>query len=55
MKGCISCKHCYFIKGSAYCTSTKFRATKISDKQLYNKKGYCSGFEEKADMRGEKE
>ena len=54
MKGCVFCKHCYFVLSSAYCNSTKFRATKISDKQLYNKKGYCSGFEEKEDMRGEK-
>ena len=52
MKGCVSCKYCYFIKGSAFCASTKFKATKISEKQLYNKKGYCSGFKEKEDMKG---
>lgn len=50
-KGCIFCKHCYFVKGSAYCTSSKFRASKISEKQLYNKRGYCSGFEQKDDTR----
>lgn len=46
-RGCIFCKHCYFILGSAYCTSAEFRATKISERQLYHKKRYCSDFEEK--------
>ena len=41
-KGCIHCKKCKFIRGIAFCG-----ATKLTRKQLYSEKGYCSEFEEK--------
>ena len=41
-KGCISCRKCEFIRGSAFCGTDK-----LTEKQLYNDKGYCSDFEDK--------
>ena len=41
-KGCISCKKCKFIRTSAFCGTMK-----LTQKQLYNNKGYCSDFEPK--------
>lgn len=46
-KECILCKHCYFVLGSAYCVASKFRGIKLSEKNLYHNKEYCSDFEEK--------
>ena len=41
-KGCISCRKCEFIRESAFCGTDK-----LTEKQLYNDKGYCSNFEDK--------
>lgn len=38
--GCINCKHCEQVRLNFYCGRTR-----LSQKQLYNKKGYCSRFE----------
>lgn len=45
-KGCISCRKCEFIRGIAFCG-----ATKLTRKQLYSEKGYCSEFEEKSEEK----
>ena len=41
-KGCISCRKCKFIRGNAFCWTDK-----LTEKQLYNDKEYCSDFEDK--------
>lgn len=41
-KGCISCRKCEFIRNHAFCGTDK-----LTEKQLYNNKGYCSNFEDK--------
>ena len=40
--GCSSCKKCEFIRTSAFCGKTK-----LTQKQLYSKNGYCSEYEPK--------
>ena len=45
-KGCISCRKCEFIRGSAFCGTDK-----LTKKQLYNDKGYCSDFEDKTQLK----
>lgn len=40
--GCSSCKKCEFIKTNAFCGKTK-----LTQKQLYSKNGYCSHYEPK--------
>ena len=48
-KGCIHCKKCKNIRNNYFCGNTK-----LTQKQLYNDKGYCSEFEYKeTDMRGD--
>ncbi len=39
---CISCKKCKFIRNQAFCGTVR-----LTEKQLYNNRGYCSEFEEK--------
>ena len=41
-KGCIHCKKCKSIRNNCFCGNTK-----LTQKQLYNDKGYCSEFEDK--------
>ena len=48
--GCIKCTKCTHVRTSSFCGNTK-----LTNKQLYNEKGYCSEFVPKcgADMSGE--
>lgn len=50
--GCIKCAYCIHIRTAFFCGNKK-----LTDKQLYNDKGYCSKFVPKygADMRGGKQ
>ena len=45
--GCLKCEKCEWVRGKNFCGNKK-----LTDKQLYNDKGYCSDFVPKADMRG---
>ena len=47
--GCLSCKNCEFIRTSAFCGNTK-----LTQKQLYSKTGYCSHYEPKNTNNPEK-
>ena len=47
--GCLSCKKCEFIRASAFCGNTK-----LTQKQLYSKTGYCSHYEPKDTNNPEK-
>ena len=47
--GCLSCKNCEFIRTSAFCGNTK-----LTQKQLYSKTGYCSHYEPKDTNNPEK-
>ena len=47
--GCLSCKNCEFIRTSAFCGNTK-----LTQKQLYSKAGYCSHYEPKDTNNPEK-
>lgn len=47
-KGCISCVHCEAIRNHYYCGNPlKAVSTRLTEKQLYNSKGYCSNFKNK--------
>jgi hypothetical protein len=50
--GCIKCAKCTHVRTSSFCGNTK-----LTNKQLYNEKGYCSEFVPKcgAKMEGEQE
>ena len=49
--GCIKCAYCIHIRTAFFCGNKK-----LTNRQLYNEKGYCSEFIPKcrADMRGDK-
>lgn len=41
-KGCISCVYCKVIRNHYFCGSTR-----LTEKQVFNSKGYCSNFKNK--------
>lgn len=45
-KGCISCRKCKFIRNHAFCGTIR-----LTEKQLYNDKGYCSKFEDETENK----
>lgn len=47
--GCLGCAHCKMQRGNGWCNqfSKSGKYTKLSQKQLYNTKGYCSKFLDK--------
>lgn len=49
-KGCIFCTHCKAIRNHYFCGNTR-----LSEKQVYNSKGYCSNFKNKNEKEGEEE
>ena len=47
-RGCISCVHCEAIRNHYYCGNTR-----LTEKQVFNSKGYCSKFKNKNEKRSE--
>lgn len=46
--GCIRCKKAKWVRSSCYCGRTR-----LTQKQLFNKNGYCSEFEEKQEKNND--
>lgn len=46
--GCSMCEKCEWVRGKYFCGKTK-----LTDKQLHNRNGYCSGFVPKRKLNRE--
>ena len=53
-KGCISCVHCKAIRNHYFCVNTRCSYARLTEKQVFNSKGYCSNFKNKNDKGGDK-
>ena len=49
-KGCISCTNCKVIRNHYFCINTR-----LTEKQVFNSKGYCSNFKKKNEKGGKEE
>lgn len=52
-KGCISCVHCKAIRNHYFCARCNY--ARLTEKQVFNSKGYCSNFKNKNEKGGAEE
>ena len=52
-KGCVSCVHCKAIRNHYFCVNSGY--ARLTEKQVFNSKGYCSSFKNKNEKGGAEE